>query len=263
MSEARTPVDAWQSLRRFTQARLALGRSGSGMPTAPWLAFSLAHAQARDAVHAPLPTAPLHAGLRELGLAPVEVVSAAVDRDSYLQRPDLGRRLGDGAATRLRRLGVRPGGVLLVLADGLSSVAVARHALPTVRALLPRLGRTQIDAVVALQARVALGDAIGEVLASRLALVLIGERPGLSATDSLGAYLTWQPRSGRTDAERNCVSNIRPDGLDYAGAAARIAGLVAGAQRLRASGVALEDESDAYGSLAADGPDPPPPVDSS
>lgn len=245
MSDLTRP-DPWTTLRRFTRARIALGRSGAGLPTAPMLDFALAHAQARDAVHAALDTDALHDGLRAMGLASVEVQSAATDRDEYLRRPDLGRRLGPDDVERLRALDAHDCDLLLVIGDGLSATAVERNALPLIDALRPLLRELRLGPVVlARQARVALGDAIGETLHAPLVAMLIGERPGLSATDSLGIYLTWQPRIGRTDAERNCISNIRPGGLDPADAARRIALLIDGARRLGATGVALQDESDA------------------
>jgi len=253
----------WMALRRFTRARITLGRSGSGLPTAPMLEFGLAHAQARDAVHAALDTEPLHAGLRRMGLASLEVHSAAADRAEYLRRPDLGRQLDASGIARLQQVDAHRSDLLLVIGDGLSATAVARHAIPLIAELQPLLRGLRLGpVVVARQARVALGDAIGEPLHAPLLVMLIGERPGLSSTDSLGAYLTWQPRVGRHDAERNCISNIRPGGLGYAEAARRIAFLVDGARRLGATGVALKDESDGEGDTprrlkSADTPAPP------
>ncbi|PLZ00278.1 ethanolamine ammonia-lyase [Burkholderia sp. WAC0059] len=238
----------WQALRRFTPARIALGRAGSGLPTAPLLAFNLAHAQARDAVHRPLDAAALHAALNARGWASLDAHSAAPDRAHYLRRPDLGRQLADASRERLR--GASAGGdapdLVFVVADGLSALAAARHALPLLETLVPKLAGWRIGpVVVARQARVALGDEIGELLRARCVAVLVGERPGLSSPDSLGVYLTWAPRAGRTDAERNCVSNVRPEGLVYAAAAHRLHYLLGQARRLGLTGVSLKDDSDA------------------
>jgi ethanolamine ammonia-lyase small subunit len=241
------PGDPWSALRRFTPARVALGRSGPALPTAEVLAFGLAHARARDAVHHPLDAGRLEAELRAAGHEPVRVRSAAPDRVAYLTRPDLGRRLDDRSAAALAGRGSGPVAIALVVADGLSALAVERHAPPLLaglRALAPgRWGGLPV--AVALQARVALGDEIGERLGARLSVVLIGERPGLSSPDSLGIYLTHGPRVGRTDAERNCISNVRPDGLPCAAAAFRLDWLAGEALRRGLTGVGLKDESGA------------------
>jgi ethanolamine ammonia-lyase small subunit len=229
-------------LRRFTTARVALGRAGNALPTAAHLDFVEAHAMARDAVHAALDVAALAVELRALGLAPVVVASRAPDRHSYLLRPDLGRALDDASVARLARCDPP---LALVVADGLSATAVQHHAAPFLAEALTRLARISVaagPAVIALQGRVALGDAIGAALGAEAVAVLIGERPGLSAPDSLGLYLTWQPRPGRTDAERNCISNIRPAGQPFAAAAETLAWLVGEMRRRRLTGVALKDE---------------------
>ncbi len=242
-------ADPWTALRRHTPARIALGRSGTSLPTAELLRFAAAHAQARDAVHAPLDVAALRADLHADGWPTVEVHSRAPDRAAYLRRPDWGRRLDDAGAAALDALAEahgRPGPDLaIVVGDGLSAVATQRHAPALLRALRAALGDAFAIApiVVATQARVALADDVGERLGARLALIVLGERPGLSSPDSLGAYLTFEPRSCRTDAERNCVSNIRPEGLPVQLAAARIAWLAREALRRRVSGVALKDDS--------------------
>lgn len=231
----------WQRLRTHTPARIGIGRSGTGTPTAAVLSATAAHAAARDAVHAELDVSTLKRDLEGLGLGPALVVpSAAPDRSTYLTRPDLGRAPGGPLPD--------PGDadMAIVLADGLSAVATQSHAVPLLQALLPLLDSpTTVSApVIATQARVALGDHIGRALGARLVLVLIGERPGLSASDSLGAYLTWNPQPGVLDSARNCVSNIRPpQGLDYATAARTIGSLIAGARQLRATGVRLKDVS--------------------
>jgi ethanolamine ammonia-lyase small subunit len=243
--------DPWHPLRALTPARIALGRAGASLPTRAHLDFQLAHARARDAVHDGLDVARLRQALSAAGLDSVAVRSAAPDRATYLQRPDLGRRL-DPAAREVLAAAAQPGGVeaALVVADGLSARAAQAHAAPVLAALAPRLldaGWRLAPVAIAEQGRVALGDEIGAALGARLVLVLLGERPGLSAPDSLGAYLTWDPRPGRTDAERNCVSNIRPEGLVPALAAEKLAYLMLEAARRRLSGVALKDDGRTLG----------------
>ncbi|MBX3606872.1 MAG: ethanolamine ammonia-lyase subunit EutC [Piscinibacter sp.] len=239
-------ANPWSGLRRLTPARIALGRSGVSQPTAPQLAFQLAHAQARDAVHRRLDGAAVAAAVEALGLPTLALHSAAADRPIYLQRPDLGRRLDAASAQRLQALA--PAGrvdLAVVIADGLSALAVERHAAPLVGLLHALLGDAWRWAPVAIveQGRVAVGDPIGEALAADLVVVLIGERPGLSSPDSLGVYVTWAPLPGRTDAERNCISNVRPEGLPLGDAAQRLAWLLNEARRRRLTGVALKDES--------------------
>ena len=243
--------DPWDDLRAYTAARLALGRAGSSMPTAELLRFGFAHAQARDAVHVQLDTQALADVLAADGLHTLQVHSAAPDRASYLLRPDLGRRLDDAGVQSLREAaGPSPTAgcdLLLVIGDGLSSLAVERnaHAMVTaIRAGLPA-GWTLGPVVIAQQARVALADEAGALLGARLVAMLIGERPGLSSPDSLGLYLTWKPAVGRHDAERNCISNIRPEGLAPAAAAGRFWWLAQEARRLQLTGVQLKDRSDA------------------
>ena len=241
--------DPWTALRASTPARIALGRVGAGLPTAEVLRLGIAHAQARDAVHRPLDAQALATRLAADGWPVVRVASRASTRQHYLLRPDLGRRLDDASAERLAALAdaARPLDLALVVADGLSSLAAERHAATLLAALRPlvpaawRLG----PVVVATQARVALGDEVGERLGARIVVVAIGERPGLSSPDGLGLYLTFAPRIGRVDAERNCISNVRPEGLAPERAAARLAWLLAEAARRALSGVALKDESGA------------------
>lgn len=229
----------WTDLRRFTPARVALGRAGNGLPTGAHLDFQAAHAAARDAVHAALDVAALRAALSALGCDSLAVHSEAADRREYLLRPDLGRRLRlcDRAA-----LPTAPGAVLFALCDGLSAIAVQRHAATLLALVIPQLPGPMAPIVVAEQGRVALGDEIGEAMAAEAVAVLIGERPGLTAADSLGVYLTWQPRRGRTDAERNCISNIRPAGLAPAAAAAKLLWLIQAMRRLRCTGIGLKDD---------------------
>jgi ethanolamine ammonia-lyase small subunit len=239
------PPDPWADLRRHTPARIGLGRSGVALPTAEVLRFAAAHAQARDAVHVALDSAALERQLHIDGWRCVVVTSRAASRDEYLRRPDLGRRLAPADATRLKDLAAGDVDLAIVVGDGLSALAVQRHAPPLLAALRVALGDTPTLAplVIATQARVALADDIGALLQARVALILLGERPGLSSPDSLGAYLTHAPSVGRSDAERNCVSNIRPEGLPPERAAQRIAWLVREALRRRISGIALKDES--------------------
>jgi len=238
-------ADPWGALAGLTAARIALGRAGASLPTGAVLRFDVAHALARDAVHTPLDMAALAAGWQERqGEAAPIVHSRAGDRHSYLQRPDLGRRLDEDSAMRLAALAAGEIDLAIVVADGLSATGVAAHGLDLLDELLPRLrGLNRAPLVLAGQGRVALGDEIGALLKARLVLVLLGERPGLSSPDSLGAYLTFAPRPGRLDAERNCVSNIRPAGLPLPLAAARLAWLIDAALTRRLTGVGLKDES--------------------
>ena len=231
--------DPWSMLRRHTAARIGLGRAGDSVPTPRLLEFELAHARARAAVHAPVDFDAVRAELGELHT--IAVHSAAPDRAIYLQRPDLGRRLDPDSARLLER---DEYDLAFVIADGLSARAVHDHAAPTLQAVLERLDGWRIAPVVlATQSRVALGDEIGERLGARLVAVLIGERPGLSAADSLGIYLTAHPRVGRRDSERNCISNIHPpDGLGYRSAAQKLVLLMSEARRLGITGVALKDD---------------------
>ncbi|WP_186420002.1 ethanolamine ammonia-lyase subunit EutC [Bosea sp. CS1GBMeth4] len=248
--------DLWRRLAQSTPARLRLGRSGAGLPTRETLRFSLAHAQARDAVHASLDADGLERGLAALGLATVRVSSRAAGRDSYLLRPDLGRTLADAGRERLTGSGAGPVDLALIVADGLSARAVTAHAAKVVAALLPpvRQAGWRIGPVaIAEQARVALGDEIGALLQARLALVLIGERPGLSSPDSLGLYLTYAPRPGRSDGERNCISNIHAAGLSHDQAAAGALWLIRAAFARQMTGVALKDESGATPAIAEPG----------
>jgi ethanolamine ammonia-lyase small subunit len=235
------PPDPWTALRRHTPARISLGRSGTSLPTAEVLRFAAAHASARDAVHLPLDIDELLADLHAQGLDVATVTSRAGSRVEYLTRPDLGRQLAPASHDALAH--DVDEGLCLVIGDGLSAIAAQTHAVPLV-SLLREAGIDVGLVVVATQARVALGDEIGERVGASLVLMLLGERPGLSSPDSLGAYLTWAPRAGRVDSERNCVSNIRPEGLPLAAAAARIAWLVREAQRRRVSGIALKDDSE-------------------
>jgi ethanolamine ammonia-lyase small subunit len=233
-------------LQRLTPARVGLGRTGSGLPTQALLAFTLDHARARDAVHARFDLTGIAAAMQALELGTVEVASRAGHRGEYLRRPDLGRQLDRTSEEILRKRSIGPSGLVVVIGDGLSPAAVNAHAVELIRHLVPKLAADGIEigvTVVASGARVALGDAIGALLGARLVVMLIGERPGLSAPQSMGAYLTFAPRPGLTDVNRNCVSNIHAAGLGYDEAAIKIEWLIRAALSRGLSGVGLKDES--------------------
>ncbi|RYY92971.1 MAG: ethanolamine ammonia-lyase subunit EutC [Comamonadaceae bacterium] len=234
-----------------TPARLALGRAGAGMPTDETLRFGWAHAMARDAIHAALDVDALAAALEADGWPTARAASCARDRTEYLRRPDLGRQLDAQDAERLRSESARAGeadscDLCLVIGDGLSSLAVARHAAPLLAALRPHLpARARLAPVTLVtQARVAVADDIGALYGARLSVMLIGERPGLSSPDSLGIYLTHAPQRGRNDAQRNCISNVRPEGLRYDLAAFKLGWLIRESLQRGLSGIALKDDSD-------------------
>jgi ethanolamine ammonia-lyase small subunit len=225
-------------LRLYTPARVSLGRTGHSVPTAELLRFQLDHARARDAVYHELDPA-------SLGVPHLLLRSRAGDRTTYLRRPDLGRSLSEESRALLQ-----PGDydAAIVIADGLSATAVHHHAVPLLGALTPRLETESLrlaPLTVVLQGRVAVGDEIGSLLGARLVLVLIGERPGLTSPDSLGVYLTWDPRPGRADAERNCISNVRTEGMAYDVAAHKIHFLMREARARKLSGVALKEDAPA------------------
>jgi ethanolamine ammonia-lyase small subunit len=250
MTDDLAPKDAapalWQKLRELTAARIGLARSGASIATGPLLEFQLAHARARDAVHEELDAEKLRADLSGL-CCPVLVVDSAVGaRSDYLTRPDLGRQLSTEAQAALTPHAGHYD-VALVVADGLSARAVQNHAAPVLAALLPALRAEKLriaPLVIARNARVAIGDAIALALGADAVAILIGERPGLSAPDSMGAYLTWQPKPDTIDADRNCISNIRPEGIGIADAAFKIAHLLRAMRSRKLSGVRLKDESD-------------------
>lgn len=243
------PQNPLLELRRLTPARIALGRTGTSMPTSAQLDFQYAHAQARDAVHLPFDHRGLGSQLAERGRESLLLHSAATDRNSYLQRPDLGRKLSAESAQTLRDYALsHPGGVDLavVVADGLSALAVHRHTL----AFLARMeeqtaaeGWSLSPVILVEQGRVAVADEIGELLGAKMVVILIGERPGLSSPDSLGLYFTYNPKVGLTDAYRNCISNVRLEGLSYGMAAHRLLYLMREACRRQLSGVSLKDEA--------------------
>jgi ethanolamine ammonia-lyase small subunit len=236
--------DVWADLRRVTPARIGLPRVGASIATQSALDLRLAHARARDAVHDALDIARLAADLASFGQA-LEVASEAMDRRSYLMRPDLGRALAPDSATALRQH-AHGYDVVFVVADGLSARAVQQHAAPVLQRVVPALPKTWRIApvVIARFGRVALGDAVAEALQAECVAVLIGERPGLSAPDSMGAYLTYEPRENTTDAERNCISNIRPAGIGYDDAAFKLTRLLLAMRARKMSGVALKDDTE-------------------
>ncbi|MEW7847641.1 ethanolamine ammonia-lyase subunit EutC [Massilia aurea] len=244
-------ASAWQALRQFTDARIALGATGISQPTGAQLDFQLAHARARDAVHVPLDTDALMPALQaawpDAGPA-LLLHSAAENRNVYLQRPDLGRRLDAPSRAALAGMdgGKRHCDLGIVVADGLSSSAIAQNAAPflaTLRARVAEESWTLAPLAIVQQGRVAVGDEVGELLGAKIVVVLVGERPGLSAPDSMGIYMTWAPRVGLTDERRNCISNVRPAGLGYAEAAARLHYLLRQARARQLTGVALKDET--------------------
>ncbi|MGM9424666.1 ethanolamine ammonia-lyase subunit EutC [Hydrogenophaga sp. MI9] len=255
-----TPA-GWGTLRRFTDARIALGRAGHSQPTAPHLAFQLAHAQARDAVHLPFDAHGVAAGVQALGLDVVHLHSAAADRATYLQRPDLGRRLDEVSRARLQQRTAAPVDLAFVVGDGLSALAIHQNAVPLIAAMLARLQSEKTPwtlgpVAIVEQARVAVGDETGAGLHARCVVVLIGERPGLSSPDSMGLYLTWAPQPGLTDASRNCISNVRPAGLAIEAAAAKLVHLLGAARTGQISGVGLKDDHDEHAALPSGGGDP-------
>lgn len=245
----------WRRLREFTDARIGLGRAGISLPTSELLAFQLSHAQARDAVHLPLDIDALCADLAadpQLAVLgePTRLHSQAVDRMTYLQRPDLGRLLNDASREQLIELGrEQPSDLAIVIVDGLSSRAIAQNAVPFMQRFMGLLASELPECSLAPltiveQGRVAVGDDVGALLNARAVLLLIGERPGLSSPDSLGLYLTWSPKPGLTDASRNCISNVRPAGLPHVEGAKRALYLLREAQRLKLSGVNLKDRTE-------------------
>lgn len=236
----------WSVLRRFTDARIGLGRAGVSLPTRELLAFQAAHAQARDAVHLPLDAAKLAGDLAAIdGLGqPLLLHSRAEDRASYLRYPPRGARLSERSAETLRAEAEPEPGLALVIADGLSSFATQNNTVPFLKAFLAETGGLTLSRpIIVEQARVAIGDHVGEILKARAVLVMIGERPGLSSPNSLGLYYTHAPETGLPDARRNCISNVRSAGLDHARAARRAAYLHREAEKLGTSGVALKDRS--------------------
>jgi ethanolamine ammonia-lyase small subunit len=269
MTSEKSPITAnpWTALRQFTDARIALGRAGVSLPTAAHLAFQLAHAQARDAVHLALDAErlahTLDAAFPDQPSPCLTLHSAAADRSVYLQRPDLGRRLDAASRAVLERLPAssspqteRRYDLALVVVDGLSALAIEQHAAPLLLALQQKLAPENWSLAplcIAQQGRVAIGDEVAELLGASAVVVLIGERPGLSSPDSLGLYLTWMPRVGLLDDSRNCISNVRSGGLTYEEAAFKLHYLLVQARQRRLSGVGLKDDTEADSALETTG----------
>jgi len=245
MANSLVTQESWTSLSHWTAARIAMGRVGASLPTSPLLDFTMDHARARDAVHAALDVKALTALLQQHGFPSLHVYSQARDRSEYLRRPDLGRELHPDCVARLQQP-PQPSTkrITVIVADGLSALAATLHAAPMMQRLRDALPDWELDTVLATQARVALADTIGELRHAEIALIFLGERPGLKSPDSLGAYLTYHPQRGRMDSERNCISNIRPEGLSYDEATFRLAHLVRSAHRLGVSGTQVKDDSD-------------------
>ncbi|MBA2127235.1 ethanolamine ammonia-lyase [Hyphomicrobium methylovorum] len=252
MAASRIPTvvsNPWTKLRDYTPARIALGRSGTSLPTKPHLDFQLAHARARKAVHHDLDIETLGKDLAAQGRDVIVAHSAAADRPTYLQRPDKGRMLDEASREALIALPkpAEPYDLAFVIGDGLSALAIEENAARFLATLMPqieRAGSRVAPIVVVKEARVAVGDEIGEILGAAMVVVLIGERPGLSSPDSLGIYMTLNPRRGLTDEARNCISNVRKEGLSYAGAAHKLWFLMSEARRRNISGVNLKDEAE-------------------
>jgi ethanolamine ammonia-lyase small subunit len=235
--------DPWSALKKFTAARIALGRTGVSIPVRENLSFKLAHAFARDAVYTTLDISLISGGLTVLNLPFLLLHSKATDRSQYLQRPDLGRRLDDASLSMLSQ---HSGSydIAVSLADGLSAAAINQHALPLLSLLISRFNSSGLSIApicIIEQGRVAISDETGNALGAKLSIILIGERPGLSTPDSMGAYLTYHPKVGNTDHQRNCISNIGLKGLPFREAADKIYYLVRESLRLQLSGVGLKD----------------------
>lgn len=237
-------TDPWSDLKEYTAARIALGRTGTAEPLQALLQFRLAHAHARDAVYAVLDQPMLLNGLRSLQQASFTLQTQAASRNEYLQYPHKGRRLHTASHDQLMEFNSTGYDLCLVLADGLSATAINSHAIPVLKLLLPLFEKASLSVApvcIIQEGRVAVGDECGHLLKAKLVAVFIGERPGLSSPDSLGVYLTWRPAPGLTDEARNCISNIRPEGLNYADAAERIFYMISESLRLQLSGVGLKD----------------------
>lgn len=239
--------DPWQSLKTYTDARIALGHTGGAIPLKEVLQFKLAFAHAKDAVYSELDWFKLEQRLKQLAVPHLKLHSRASSRSVYLQRPDWGRSLNEASVASLKEMPKIDHDIAIVLADGLSATAINQHAMPLLQRLIPDLQKNSYriaPITVAEQARVAIGDEIACLLRAKLVVVFIGERPGLSSPYSMGAYLTYAPTPGLTDERRNCISNIRPEGLPYEMAKQKILYLIQESLRLQLSGVALKDNAD-------------------
>ncbi|MEZ0487000.1 ethanolamine ammonia-lyase subunit EutC [Fibrella aquatica] len=237
--------DPWDFLQTYTAARIAQGRAGHSLPTRALLDFQLDHARARDAVYSTLETGRLLADIDRISPRPVLLQSQATDRRTYLQRPDQGRRLESDSWLRLKTLSTRPADLSIVVADGLSATAINTHVVPLLKQLVPELvtlGWSLTPICLVQQGRVAIADEVAHALKAGMTLMLIGERPGLTSPDSMGAYLTYAPRPGLTDESRNCVSNIRPEGMPYHFAVQKLLYLLSEMKTRKLSGVELKDE---------------------
>ncbi|MEZ0542216.1 ethanolamine ammonia-lyase subunit EutC [Fibrella arboris] len=238
-------TDPWDFLQTYTAARIARGRAGHSLPTRALLAFQLDHARARDAVYSTLETGRLLADIDRIQPRPLLLQSQATDRQTYLQRPDQGRRLDADSWLRLKTLNTRPADLSIVVADGLSATAINTHVVPLLAQLVPALvaqGWSLTPICLVQQGRVAIADEVAQALKASVTLILIGERPGLTSPDSMGAYLTYAPRPGLTDESRNCVSNIRPEGMPYEFATQKLLYLLTEMKTRKLSGVQLKDE---------------------
>jgi ethanolamine ammonia-lyase small subunit len=256
MRESVVTPESWGTLRKYTSARIALGRAGHSLPTAAHLEFQLAHAQAKDAVHLPLDTSGVARSIEALGVPTLLLQSGASDRLVYLQRPDLGRQLDFQSRRTLESWTLchpreESFDVAFVVVDGLSALAIHQNSAALIAAMTSRLRSDRYASwsiapiAVVQQGRVAIGDEVGQTLKANAVVVLIGERPGLSSPDSLGIYMTWDPRVGRNDSQRNCISNVRSAGLSVESAAAKLHYLLQRSRFLQISGVALKDETTA------------------
>lgn len=238
--------DAWHSLKQFTAARIALGSTGVAIPLNELLQYRLAHAHARDAVYSELNTVAVVEELQQFQLPVYSLYSKVTNRNEYLQRPDLGRQLHTDSAKQLENINT-PCDIALILADGLSARALNTHAIPLLKLIVPVLQELKFSlapVTIVQQARVAIADEVGMILKAKCSIIFIGERPGLSSPDSLGAYLTYKPGIGLTDESRNCISNIRPEGMEYTIAAKKILYLIQESFRLQYSGVNLKENTD-------------------